>query len=184
VFERQSGMLHGAVTEAATAADGLAGRLRSESENLAKAAATILEQTETLQRSQQRTVRDQFLRTAAALIEELNSMALDMHQLLDADIPEEVWRSFRSGDRSAFARRLFRLKDSYTIPAIEQRFDQDDRFRELVERFMVKFEELLRESNRADPESLLNATFITADVGKLYMVLQRSLEKIARRRAS
>ena len=49
---------------------------------------------------------------------------------------------------------------------------------------MLKFEELLRESNRADPESLLNATFITADVGKLYMVLQRSLERIARRRAS
>jgi hypothetical protein len=41
-----------------------------------------------------------------------------------------------------FARRLFRLKDSYTIPAIEQRFDRDDRFRDMVSRYMNKFEDL------------------------------------------
>jgi hypothetical protein len=183
VFERQSAMLNGAVTEAASAAEGLAGKLRVESEGLAAAAATILEQTETLQKNQQRVVRDQFLRTASTMIDELNTLALDIHQLLDADIPEEIWRAFRQGDRSAFARRLFRLKDSYTIPAIEQRFGRDDRFREMVTRYMAKFEDLLRESNAADPESVLNTTFITADVGKLYLVLSRSLEKTGHRRA-
>ena len=75
-------------------------------------------------------------------------------------------------------------QDSYTIPAIEQRYDRDDRFRDMVTRYMGKFEDLLRESNTADPESVLNATFITADVGKLYLVLSRSLDRTGHRKAS
>jgi hypothetical protein len=118
------------------------------------------------------------------MIDELNTLALDIHRLLDSDIPEDIWKAFRQGDRSVFARRLFRLKDSYTIPAIEQRFDRDDRFRDMVSRYMNKFEDLLRESNTADPESVLNATFITADVGKLYLVLSRSLDRAGHRKAS
>jgi ABC-type transporter Mla subunit MlaD len=184
VFEQQSAMLGGAVTQAANAAESLAGRLRAESDGLAQAAAAIAERSETLQKSQQRQVRDMFLRTASTMIDELNALALDIHQLLDSDIPDDIWKAFRQGDRSVFARRLFRLKDSYTIPAIEQRFDRDDRFRELVTRYMGKFEDLLRESNAADPESVLNATFITADVGKLYLVLSRSLDKAGHRRVS
>jgi len=183
VFEKQAAMLGGAVTQAATAAEGLAGHLRAESEGLAQAAAVIAERTEALQRSQQRTVRDQFLRTASTMIDELNTLALDIHRLLDSDIPEDIWKAFRQGDRSVFARRLFRLKDSYTIPAIEQRFERDDRFRDMVNRYMNKFEDLLRESNTADPDSVLNATFITADVGKLYLVLSRSLDRTGHRKA-
>jgi hypothetical protein len=53
----------------------------------------------------------------------------------------------------------------------------------MVSRYLSKFEELLREANAADQESLLNATFITADVGKLYLVLQRSLERAGHKRA-
>jgi len=184
VFEQQSAMLGGAVTQAANAAESLAGRLRAESDGLAQAAAAIAERSDMLQRSQQRQVRDMFLRTASTMIDELNALALDIHQLLDSDIPDDIWKAFRQGDRSVFARRLFRLKDSYTIPAIEQRFDRDDRFRELVTRYMGKFEDLLRESNAADPESVLNATFITADVGKLYLVLSRSLDKAGHRKVS
>jgi hypothetical protein len=184
VFEMQSAMLGGAVTQAATAAEDLAQHLRAESEGLAQAAAVIAERTEALQRSQQRTVRDQFLRSASSMIDELNTLALDIHRLLDSDIPEDIWKAFRQGDRSVFARRLFRLKDSYTIPAIEQRYDRDDRFRDMVTRYMGKFEDLLRESNTADPESVLNATFITADVGKLYLVLSRSLDRAGHRKAS
>jgi ABC-type transporter Mla subunit MlaD len=183
VFERQSQMLGASVKDAAGVAEEMVVKLRAEGENLAKAAQTAVEQTASIQQRQQKTVRDQFLRQASTMIDELNGLALDIHQLLDSDIPEEIWKNFRAGDRSVFARRLFRLKDSYTIPAIEQRYEQDARFRDMVSRYLSKFEELLREANSADQESLLNATFITADVGKLYLVLQRSLERAGHKRA-
>jgi hypothetical protein len=95
--------------------------------------------------------------------------------VLDAEVPEEVWKRYRNGDRSVFARRLFKNKDSYIVPAIQQRYQRDDKFQDMVDRYVAKFEDLLKHSASADPESVLSATFITADVGKLYLVMSRSL---------
>jgi hypothetical protein len=90
-------------------------------------------------------------------------------------VPEELWQSFHRGDRSVFARRLFKMKDSYTIPALEQRYDRDDRFKDMVTRYINRFDELMAEASTADPEGMLRTVFITADVGKLYLVLARTL---------
>jgi hypothetical protein len=44
-----------------------------------------------------------------------------------------------------------------------------------VDRYVAKFETLLGQSQQADSESVLSAAFITADVGKLYLILAKSL---------
>jgi anti-sigma-K factor RskA len=62
-----------------------------------------------------------------------------------------------------------------TDKAIQQRYQRDDKFQDMVDRYLAKFEDLLKHSASADPESVLSATFITADVGKLYLVMSRSL---------
>jgi hypothetical protein len=109
------------------------------------------------------------------MIDELNTLALDINSVLEADVPDELWQSFHKGDRSIFARRLFKQKDSYTIPALEQRFERDQRFRDMVSRYIGRFDELMAEASVADPEGMLRTCFITADVGKLYLVLARTL---------
>jgi hypothetical protein len=128
-----------------------------------------------LQKTQVVISRDAFLKTATHMIGELNGIALDIHELLDSEIPDEIWKKYREGDRSIFARRLFKSKDSYVVPALEQRYQRDERFRDLVDRYVAKFETLLGQSQQADNESVLSAAFITADVGKLYLVLAKSL---------
>ena len=174
-FESQIGQLGRAIEQANTQAGRLGENFKQQSDDLDHSSAVAMERMEKLRETQQNATRDTFLRTARVMTEELNSLALDIHNLLDAEIPEEVWRRYREGDRSVFARRLFRMKDSYVIPAIEQRYQRDERFHDMVDRYVRKFEDLLTQSDSADPESILNATFITADVGKLYLVMTRSL---------
>ena len=67
--------------------------------------------------------------------------------------------------------------DANAFDAIEERFGKDERFRELAARFIAKFEALLAESGRADPDDVLNTAFLTADIGKLYLLLQRNIGK-------
>ncbi len=162
----------------AAAAD-LGARLRGEVDALAQATADAGAQVTKLKQSQVKAGRDAFLRTASKMVDELNTLAADMHNLLDSDVPDEIWRVYHRGDKSVFARRLFRMKDSYMIPALEQRFRRDEAFRQMVTSYMARFEELLSQASEADPESTLNATFITADIGKLYMVMSRSLGRAA-----
>jgi DNA-binding ferritin-like protein len=157
----------------------LAQRFDQQTQQLTRSTSAAETQVQNLKRVQENVTRDLFLRAAAVMVEELNSLAMDISKLLESDVPADVWKDYHKGDRSIFARRLFRAKDSYLVPAIDQRYKDDDRFRDMVERYLGRFEELLAQAQEADPESVLNAAFITADVGKLYLVLSRSIGRSA-----
>ncbi len=148
------------------------GQLRAEAEaTFGKAAA--------LQQSGQTAGRSAFLASASQLVEELNRQSLDLHGLLGEEIPEAVWRQLKAGDSSAVARRLPKLKDRQGALAIVKRFQSDARFQALAKRFMAGFERLLAEAGAADPAHGLSALFLTADVGRLYLVLARATGRSA-----
>ena len=178
-FERQAEGFGRALDVAQAKAAELGETFRGQSLELAKTSQIALERIDKLRETQNNSTRDSFLRAASVMIEELNGLALDIHSLLDNEIPEDIWKRYREGDRSIFARRLFRNKDSYVIPAIEQRYQRDERFHDIVDRYIKKFEDLLTQSAKADPEAVLNAAIITADVGKLYLVMAKSLGRSA-----
>jgi uncharacterized protein YoxC len=174
-FEQQANQLTKLIETANVKATELTDKFRVQSAELNSASATAVERIGQLQKTQNVISRDAFLKAATSMIGELNGLALDIHELLDSEIPDEVWKRYREGDRSIFARRLFKSKDSYVVPALEQRYQRDERFRDQVDRYVARFENLLNQSQEIDPESVLSAAFITADVGKLYLILAKSL---------
>ena len=178
VFQRQTGVITSAFGEALDRAESLVAKVKQQTDDLAKAASAAAQQMLNMEQMQNATSRDLFLRFATEVIDELNKMAVDINGLLDDDIPDDVWKAFHKGDRSIFARRLVRNKDTYTVPALEQLFEKDNRFRDLVTRYMKKFESLLVQGGKADPEDMLRATFLTADVGKLYLIMSRTLGSV------
>ncbi|HEY4162055.1 MAG TPA: hypothetical protein VGM59_03260, partial [Dongiaceae bacterium] len=174
-FEQQAEKLTKLLTAANSQATELGEKFRKQSTDLNSAASMAVEKIGQLRDTQATVSRETFLKSASAMMEELNGIAVNIHELLDNEIPDDIWRRYREGDRSIFARRLFRTKDSYIVPAIEQRYQRDERFRDLVDRYLKRFENLIGQAQTIDPEAVLNAAFITADVGKLYLVLAKSL---------
>jgi hypothetical protein len=61
------------------------------------------------------------------------------------------------------------------VSRIADRIREEDEMRRYVHRYIESFERLLNESHGVDPENLLHATFMTGDVGKLYLLLCRAL---------
>ena len=76
-------------------------------------------------------------------------------------------------------RLLLNKKDAYLLPALSERYQKDLKLRDLVLRFTGKFEELIESANKADPDNVLTTAFLTADIGKLYLLIQRNLGKVA-----
>jgi hypothetical protein len=142
---------------------------------LTKASDEAAIQARSIRENELQARQDLFLRTATLLIEDLNSQSIDLTKIISDDIPEEVWKRYRKGDKSVFARRLLRMKDRFSIPAIEKRYEEDDKFRIQVTRYMNQFESLMSQASECDSEHVLSATFLTADVGKVYLLLARSL---------
>ena len=58
---------------------------------------------------------------------------------------------------------------------IAVRYREDERFRQQATRYIQQFESLLNQAAECDPENVLSATFLTADVGKLYLLLARAV---------
>ena len=124
-----------------------------------------------------RSSREEFLKAASGILEQLSAQSLDVHRLLADEPSEELFRRYRAGDKGVFARRLVKLKDTRAAEIIKKRYERDAEFKRLVDRFSKDYEGLLEEAALADPAHTLSATFMTADVGRLYLLLTRAIGK-------
>ena len=111
------------------------------------------------------------------MVEALHQVAIDVDTILDGDLPSEVVQAMRAGDRaflcvvcsSATPRRAPVLARWPTLYA------RDRAFTEQVDRYLETFDSLLAQANQVDRSKLLHTTFLTADIGKLYVFLARSI---------
>lgn len=171
---------------ASTAADLATRVLASQTEGLMKAASEIRKTTDDLlalshqleEKTSARTDGD-FARTSAFVIESLASQAIDIHRVLDVNIPDDVWQQYLKGDRSVFARRTVRLGNRETKDLIARKFREDGEFREHTLRYIKEFEKLMANALAADPQGPLSITLVSSEMGKLYVLLAQSLNRLA-----
>jgi hypothetical protein len=161
--------------QAATMQSGLAaGAFEEQAERLERSA----ERAESTARRLAETARSQtdrrFLQSASFVAEGLNSLALDLHRILDRDAPESLWKAYCRGDRSLFARRLV---DRASRRDIRAAYRDDGEFRRHVDLYVNEFESLMLAVEETERESILYGVFLSADIGKLYMVLCDALER-------
>src|SRR5262249_34046326 len=135
------------------------------------------EQAARVKESARHTQQETFLRAATFIIEALQSTAVDLHRVLEEPIPDQIWKRFHSGDRSIFTRQLLRL-DRNVAELIKQKFESDGGFRDYVLRYLNQFETLLDQAKECDHQDVLGATFVTADVGKLYVLLSNAIGRL------
>jgi len=85
------------------------------------------------------------------------------------------WKRYTRGERGIFTRALLRGRQSNLVAQIADKVKLDGDMRRYAMRYIDYFERLLKESQAVDPENLLHSTFMTGDVGKLYLLLCRAV---------
>ena len=124
--------------------------------------------------------RDAFLGSAERLVDRLHGLAVDVDSILDGDLDPSVIAAFQQGDRGISVRRLLATNaQSPQTSRVAQLYASDERFRTRVDHYVEGFDDLLMRAARADTTKLLHTTFLTADIGKLYVFLTRSLGLLA-----
>ncbi|MDP7546672.1 MAG: hypothetical protein QGF20_05200, partial [Alphaproteobacteria bacterium] len=91
---------------------------------------------------------------------------------------EDAWERYLDGDRGIFARRIVKSRDRFSLDAIRNNYEDDDGFREHVDRYLVQFQEALAQAEENDPEDILAAVLLSSDVGKLYMLMSKALGRL------
>ena len=121
---------------------------------------------------------DQFSRRVSLLIEAMNSAAIDIARSLSTDVSDTAWAAYLKGDRGVFTRRAVRLIDSAQAREIASLYDQDDGFRDQVNRYIHDFEAMLRHILTLRDGSPMGVTLLSSDMGKLYVVLAQAIERL------
>ena len=166
--------LASAAARAASEAASAEASLKADAQALADAARTASVEAEALRKATQALRGEQFLKTAAFITGHLNSMAIDITRLLNRDLSEELWRRYYKGERGLFTRKLIDQRD---LDKIRGKYQEDGEFRDFTDRYIAEFERVLAGAKGVEHEELLTSAFVTADIGKVYLLLREAVGK-------
>ena len=93
---------------------------------------------------------------------------------------DTAWASYLRGDRGVFTRRAVRLLDAGEAREILVHYEEDNDFRDHVNRYIHDFEAMLRNVLSTRDGMPLSVTLLSSDAGKLYVALAQAIERLRR----
>lgn len=175
---RQLGELAETTEAAVNAATRASERLTQQMLALAETTAQVEHQIERGRTEREEGDRDNFARRVSLLIEGLNSTSIDITKAFSAEVSDSAWNAYLKGDRGVFTRRAVRLLDAGETREVVRLYDEDESFRDNVNRYIHDFEAMLRQILALRDGSPLGVTLLSSDMGKLYVALAQAIERL------
>lgn len=118
-----------------------------------------------------------FMDESAALIEKLENIAVDLNRFFNGD-DDELWKKFYSGDHAVFARNIVKNLNRKQIVKVREEYENNLDFRQLCDRYLSEYEILLNAAQKSEKPQILLAMLSGADIGKIYYVTARALDRL------
>ncbi len=125
-------------------------------------------------------VENDFARRVALITESLNSHAIDISRMLEHDVSDIAWSSYLKGDRGIFTRRAVTLLQAGESKSVMHAYENDADLQAHINRYIHDFEAMLRQVLSTRDGDALGVTLLSSDMGKLYVALAQSIERLRR----
>jgi len=166
-------------TEAAVnAATRASERLTQQMVSLADTTAQVESRIAEGRKEREESDSDNFARRVSLLIEALNSASIEITKAFSAEVTDSAWSAYLKGDRGVFTRRAVRLLDPSDTREIHRIYENDEDFRDNVNRYIHDFESMLRQILALRDGSSMSVTLLSSDMGKLYVALAQAIERL------
>ena len=170
--------LREATSRSADAARDAARQLRDQLALVNELAGNLETRVSVARERAEEQVDNDFARRVALITESLNSNAIDIAKSLSSEVTDTAWASYLRGDRGVFTRRAVRLLDNRQAREIAELYDEDEDFRDNVNRYIHDFEAMLRTLLSTRDGNALAVTLLGSEVGKLYVAVAQALERL------
>lgn len=121
---------------------------------------------------------EHFLKDAAVIIEKLQNISVDINRVFNPRDEEDLWKKFYNGDTGVFVRYLSKNMSKQQIAAIRSEFEKNNEFRGLITSYLAEFEALINAAKTHEHAGTLLSVISGADIGKLYYILAKTLDKL------
>ncbi len=120
-----------------------------------------------------------FLTQISYIFEKLQAAAVDLSRLFTPAVEEELWKRFYKGEPNVFLRHAAKTITRAQAEAVRGLYQNNSEFREYVTRYMGEFDALMKVTRNNERAEVLTAIFTSSDMGRLYMVIARALNREA-----
>ena len=177
-LREQARDMQSTIDQASERAETMAASFRMHERALVEAAEEAARTADEVRGAYLDSNRGVLLHTVNRVLDTLGSIGVDLNRVLEGDVAPEIIKRFNKGDRTAAVRRIAsRVGEPALIARVRELFEEDEEFRALATRYLREFERLLAQAGDADPDELLSASLLTADVGKAYLLLSRAIDR-------
>ena len=98
--------------------------------------------------------------------------------MLNPKDEDDLWKKFYNGDTQVFIRLIVKNMSNSQINSVRKEFEKNDELRKLVNTYMQEFEVLVEKSKTHEHSAALMAVISGADLGRLYYILAKALNKL------
>ena len=98
---------------------------------------------------------------------------------LDATTASAIWSRFRTGQRGIMVRSIYTTDGRAAFDSVQRRYRSELDFQETVDRYMLDFENLLREADTRDASGRAAQGYVTSDSGRVYLFLAHASGRLA-----
>ncbi|VAX05016.1 hypothetical protein MNBD_ALPHA03-1909 [hydrothermal vent metagenome] len=140
---------------------------------------SILIDAEVIEQKNRNKNGNHFSDLASKIIEQLQSLSIDINRHFEDDISDKVWQSYIDGDKNTFIRKLKKLINKKHTDAIREKYKSDGEFRKYVLEYMQIFENLISQSMASESYSTFSVALISSETGKVYLFLAQATERLS-----
>ncbi|MBR4315871.1 MAG: hypothetical protein IKP65_02715, partial [Alphaproteobacteria bacterium] len=115
---------------------------------------------------------ENFLNEAGFIIEKLNSISIDISQILSPDVSQDLWNRYNAGHKNVFSRYLAKMLDKRQITALQNLITKDTNLANHIKSFVGEFNNIIVKASTTDKSDILVSTLTSTDIGKIYMILR------------
>ncbi len=115
---------------------------------------------------------ENFLNEAGFIIEKLNSVSIDISQILSPDVSQDLWNKYNAGHKNVFSRYLAKMLDKKQVTALQNLIAKDTNLGNHIKSFVSEFNNIIIKAQTTDKSEILVATLTSTDIGKIYMILR------------
>ncbi|MBR1916078.1 MAG: hypothetical protein IJ830_06570 [Alphaproteobacteria bacterium] len=113
------------------------------------------------------------------MVASLEDLSIDLNSFFDKDAEDDLWKKFYDGDHGAFAHHMVKKLGRKEILKIKDLYQKNADFRKLADSYLAEFEVLLKAAQNSEKPETLLAIISGAEVGKIYYIMARALDKLS-----
>ena len=120
-----------------------------------------------------------FMDKMSVMVENLENLSIDLNAFFDKDSEDDLWKKFYNGDHGAFAHNMTKKLGRKEILKIRELYEKDSDFKKLADSYLSEFSTLLNAAQKSDKPQTMLAVISGSEIGKIYYVIARALDKIS-----